>query len=189
MCATFVLSSLISKGFFPLFFFRLYFLHFLVNEKCCFHDQLFIATRQPWHLFDQGLSFAHLSRGKKALKSETLQTSESENEKGNLLQTAISTRQNWEITLRTFAPWFNHSYTQTMGNNKSRMTSVRKFLPRERCFSSCHERGTKKKFWALGFRAPMLYQWATETPRWARSITKFVWHASCILLGSTTSIA
>ena len=24
--------------------------------------------------------------------------------------------------------------------------------------------------------------WATETPRWARSITNFVWHASCILL-------
>ena len=28
------------------------------------------------------------------------------------------------------------------------------------------------------FRAPMLYHWATETPRWARSITKFIWHAS-----------
>ena len=31
--------------------------------------------------------------------------------------------------------------------------------------------------------------WATETPRWARSFTKFVWHASCILLGSAMSIA
>ena len=39
------------------------------------------------------------------------------------------------------------------------------------------------------FRAPMLYQLATETLRWARSITKFVWHASCILQGSPMSIA
>ena len=32
--------------------------------------------------------------------------------------------------------------------------------------------------------------WVTaETLRWARSITKFVWHASCILLGSAMSIA
>ena len=31
--------------------------------------------------------------------------------------------------------------------------------------------------------------WPTETPRWARSITKFVWHASCILLGSAMSKA
>ena len=44
-------------------------------------------------------------------------------------------------------------------------------LARERCFSSRHERGTKKKI-------PL--HWATETPRWARSITKFIWHASCI---------
>ena len=34
------------------------------------------------------------------------------------------------------------------------------------------------------FRAPMLYHWATETLRWARSITKFIWHASCLLLKS-----
>ena len=32
------------------------------------------------------------------------------------------------------------------------------------------------------FRAPMLYRWATETLRWARSITKFIWQESCILL-------
>ena len=32
--------------------------------------------------------------------------------------------------------------------------------------------------------------WVTaETLRWARSITKFIWHASCILLGSAMSIA
>ena len=31
--------------------------------------------------------------------------------------------------------------------------------------------------------------WATETLRWARSITNFVWHASCILLGSAMSKA
>ena len=30
----------------------------------------------------------------------------------------------------------------------------------------------------FGFCAPMLYHWATETPRWARSTTKFIWHAS-----------
>ena len=28
-----------------------------------------------------------------------------------------------------------------------------------------------------------------QTLRWARSITKFIWHASCILLGSAISIA
>ena len=31
-----------------------------------------------------------------------------------------------------------------------------------------------------------LYHWATETPRWARSITKFIWHTSCILIGSAS---
>ena len=31
--------------------------------------------------------------------------------------------------------------------------------------------------------------WPTETPRWARSITKFIWHASSILLGSAMSKA
>ena len=39
----------------------------------------------------------------------------------------------------------------------------------------------------FGFRAPMLFHWATETLRWTRSITKFIWHASCILLGSAKS--
>ena len=45
------------------------------------------------------------------------------------------------------------------------------------------------KLQTFGFRAPMLYHWAIETPRWARCITKFIWHASCILLGSAMSIA
>ena len=36
----------------------------------------------------------------------------------------------------------------------------------------------------FGFRALMLYHWATETLRSVRSIMKFIWHASCILLGS-----
>ena len=62
----------------------------------------------------------------------------------------------------------------------------------ERCFSSCHERETKKKSespWGIEpqtfeCRTAMLYHWVTETLRWARSIMKFVWHASCILLGS-----
>ena len=43
-------------------------------------------------------------------------------------------------------------------------------------FSSCHERGTKKKFWVpmrnrtsdLRICAPMLYHWATKTLRWAK---------------------
>ena len=35
----------------------------------------------------------------------------------------------------------------------------------------------------FGLRAPLLYHWATETPQWSRSITKFKWHASGILLG------
>ena len=30
-----------------------------------------------------------------------------------------------------------------------------------------------------------LYLWATQTPWWARSITKFVWQVSCILLGDS----
>ena len=41
----------------------------------------------------------------------------------------------------------------------------------------------------LGFRAPMLYHWAIKTLQWARFITKFIWHASYILLGSAVSIA
>ena len=39
----------------------------------------------------------------------------------------------------------------------------------------------------IGFRASMLYHWATETLRWMRSITKLIWQASCILLGSAKS--
>ena len=39
------------------------------------------------------------------------------------------------------------------------------------------------------FRALMLYHWATETPWWVRSITKFIWHASSILLGSAMLLA
>ena len=38
------------------------------------------------------------------------------------------------------------------------------------------------------FYASMLYYWATETLQCARSITKFIWHASCILLGSAMII-
>ena len=30
----------------------------------------------------------------------------------------------------------------------------------------------------------MLCHWATDTLQWVRSITKFMWHASCLLLGS-----
>ena len=40
----------------------------------------------------------------------------------------------------------------------------------------------------FGFRAPVLCHWATETPRRAKSVTKFMWHASYILLGSAISI-
>ena len=65
-------------------------------------------------------------------------------------------------------------------------------------FSSCHERGTKKTFWVPNEESNLRSShstlrcsnhWPTETPRWARSITKFVWHASCILLGSEMSKA
>ena len=38
------------------------------------------------------------------------------------------------------------------------------------------------------FCAPFLYHWATETLWWRRSIQKFIWHASSILLGSAMSI-
>ena len=58
-----------------------------------------------------------------------------------------------------------------------------------RLVTSVGQRKNSESPWGIepqtfGFRAPMLYHWATETPRWARSITKFIWHASCILLGS-----
>ena len=36
---------------------------------------------------------------------------------------------------------------------------------------------------------PLLYCWYTETLLWARSIRRFIWHKSCILLGSAMSIA
>ena len=39
------------------------------------------------------------------------------------------------------------------------------------------------------FRTLMLYHWTTETPQWVRFITKFILHASCILLGSAMLIA
>ena len=39
----------------------------------------------------------------------------------------------------------------------------------------------------FGFRAPMFYHWATETPLWARSITKVISHSSCIPLRSAMS--
>ena len=41
----------------------------------------------------------------------------------------------------------------------------------------------------FGFCTPMLYHWAIVTRQWARSITKFIWHVSCILLGSAMLIA
>ena len=39
----------------------------------------------------------------------------------------------------------------------------------------------------FGFRAPMFYHWATETPLWARSITNIISHSSCIPLRSAMS--
>ena len=41
----------------------------------------------------------------------------------------------------------------------------------------------------FGFCTVICYHWATETLEWAKSITKFIWHTSCILLGSVISIA
>ena len=35
---------------------------------------------------------------------------------------------------------------------------------------------------------PLFYHCVTETLRWVRSVTKFIWHASCVLLGSAMSI-
>ena len=63
-------------------------------------------------------------------------------------------------------------------------------------FLSCHECGKKKKTWVpmrnwtsdLQILCSILYHWATETLCWARSITKFIWHASSILLGLAMSI-
>ena len=39
----------------------------------------------------------------------------------------------------------------------------------------------------FGFRAPMFYHWATETPLWARSIINIISHSSCIPLRSAMS--
>ena len=100
----------------------------------------------------------------------------------------------------------NTYFSDTFGlRHKIRMHCVIRRSPREtslkfkRLFYSCLLkkdvfRKNSHSPWGIepqifGFRAPMLYHWATETPRWARSITKFIWHASCILLGSGMSIA
>ena len=64
-------------------------------------------------------------------------------------------------------------------------------------FSSCHEHGTRKNsdsLWGIvphtfGFRTRMLFHWAAETLWWVRPIMKVIWQASCILLGSATSLA
>ena len=56
---------------------------------------------------------------------------------------------------------------------------MKQYSTRGRCFSSCHERGKRKSSespWGIepqtfGFRAPMLYHWATEISRWGRCIT------------------
>ena len=55
--------------------------------------------------------------------------------------------------------------------------------------TSTGQRKNSKSPWGIEpltfkFYASMLYYWATETLQRARSITKFIWHASCILLGS-----
>ena len=59
---------------------------------------------------------------------------------------------------------------------------------RERCFfrfvTSVGLRKICESPW--GIRVPMLYHWATETPRWARSITKFIGHACVCRLSSHT---
>ena len=53
-----------------------------------------------------------------------------------------------------------------------------------RLVTSVGQRKNSESPWGIepqtfGFRASMLYHWATETPRWAWFITKFIWHASC----------
>ena len=59
--------------------------------------------------------------------------------------------------------------------------------------TSTGQRKNSKSPWVIEpltfkFYASMLYYWATETLQWARSIKKFIWHASCILLGSAMII-
>ena len=53
-----------------------------------------------------------------------------------------------------------------------------------RLVTSVGQRKNSESPWGIkpqnfGFRAPILYHWAAETLRWARSITKFICHASC----------
>ena len=58
----------------------------------------------------------------------------------------------------------------------------------ERCFLSYHEHGTKKNS-EFPWGPPIPYHWTTETPRYAMSITMFIWHASCMLLRPTMLMA
>ena len=53
---------------------------------------------------------------------------------------------------------------------------------------SPHEEWNLRPSDSAKVRAPMLYHWATETLQWVRFITNFIWHTSCILLGSAMSI-
>ena len=78
-----------------------------------------------------------------------------------------------------------------------RLHGKRSLLRSKFWFWSCDERGTRKTSespWGMepqtfGFRSPMLYHWATETPWWVKTLTKVIWYASCILWGLAKSIA
>ena len=75
----------------------------------------------------------------------------------------------------------------------SKLTS--KELEKDVFFLSCHmgQRKNSESPWGIKlqtfeFCTLMLYLWAIQNPWWTRSIMKFIWHASCIPLGSAMSI-
>ena len=62
-------------------------------------------------------------------------------------------------------------------NTNSMETSISRLVLEKGVFRVVTSVGQRKNSESR-FRVPMLYHWATETLRWARYITKFIWRAS-----------
>ena len=105
----------------------------------------------------------------------------------------------WSIALAKYIKLSDlyHVEAQNYFPEKSSL-SLNKYLMKRKIFfvfSQSWDKGKNSESpWgikpqAFRFHSPMLYQWARETLRWARSTMKFIWHVSCILLGSALLIA
>ena len=96
-----------------------------------------------------------------------------------------------ESSLRPSDSALRYSTTESQ-----RLHGERSLLRSKFWFWSCDERGTRKTSespWGIepqtfGFCSPMLYDWTKETPWWVKSLSKFIWYASCILWGLAMSI-